>query len=165
MEDRVSREEWFLQVALDCAKRSTCIQRKYGAIIVDRDGYIISTGYNGSPRGTADCLNIRTCWRRLHNIPSGQNYEKCMSVHAEMNALLQAGKSAKGGVMYLAGYDMDKKDLPDNMMPCSLCTKLLINSQIKDVIMMEGSLNDKPYNYNVMTPMQIWGIREKEIMR
>lgn len=163
-DERVSKEEWFLKVALDCAARSTCLQRRYGAIIVDTEGYIISTGYNGAPRHVADCLNVRTCQRKLRHIPSGQNYEKCMSVHAEMNALLQAGKNAKDGVMYLSGYDLEKNDLPDNMMPCSLCTKLLINAQIKEVIMMDGSLNDCPYNYKVMTPLQIWKIREKEIL-
>lgn len=162
--ERLSKEDWFLKIALDCSGRSTCLQRRYGAIIVDKDGYIISTGYNGAPRNVGDCLNIRSCWRRIKQIPSGQNYEKCMSVHAEMNALLQAGKNAKGSTMYLAGYDIDKKELPDNMMPCSLCTKLLINSQIRDVVMMDGSINDYPFHYKVMTPLQIWNIREKEIM-
>lgn len=164
IEDRISREEWFLRVALDCAGRSTCLQRKYGAIIVDKDGYIISTGYNGAPMHVGDCLNIKSCWRKIKQIPSGQNYEKCLSVHAEMNALLQAGKSAKGGTMYLAGYDIETKELPSNMMPCSLCTKLLINAQIADVVMMDGSLKDCPYNFKVMTPLQIWKIREKEIL-
>jgi len=162
--DRISKEDWYLKVALDCAARSTCLQRRYGAIIVDKDGYIISTGYNGAPRNVADCLNVRSCYRKIKQIPSGQQYEKCMSVHAEMNALLQAGKSAKGGTMYLSGYDIDKKDLPDNMMPCSLCTKLLVNAQIKEVIMMDGSIHDCPYKFKVMTPLQIWSIREKEIL-
>lgn len=162
--DRISRDEWFLKLALDCAHRSTCIQRKYGAVIVDKDCYVVSTGYNGAPSGVSDCLKIGNCWRKISHIPSGQNYEKCMSVHAEMNALLQAGKSAKGGVMYLAGYDVELGDLPINMIPCSLCTKLLINAKISDVIMMSGSLSKTPYNYTTMTPLQIWQIREKEIL-
>ena len=162
--NRPSQEDWFLKLALDCAQRSTCLQRKYGAIIVDKDNFLISTGYNGAPRGVIDCLKISNCWRKISNIPSGSNYEKCMSVHAEMNALLQAGKNAKGGVMYLAGYDVALKDLPINMLPCSLCCKLLINSQIKEVVMMDGSLKDNPYNFKVMTPLQIWKIREKEIL-
>ena len=164
MIDRISKDEWFLKLALDCAHRSTCLQRKYGAVIVDKDGYVISTGYNGAPRGVVDCLKISSCWRKISNIPSGKNYEKCMSVHAEMNALLQAGKNAKGGVMYLAGYDVELKNLPINMIPCALCTKLLINSQIKEVIMMSGNLNNVPYDFKIMTPLQIWQIREKEIL-
>ena len=87
-----------------------------------------------------------------------------MSVHAEMNALLQAGKSAKNSVMYLSGYDVKTKDIPTNMIPCSLCTKLLINSQIKEVVMMSGKLNDTPYKYITMSPLEIWKIREKEIL-
>lgn len=162
--NRVSKEDWFLRLALDCARRSTCIQRQYGAIIVDKDGYVISTGYNGAPRGVVDCLKISSCWRRIKQVPSGQHYEKCMSVHAEMNALLQAGKDAKGGIMYLAGYDADKKNIPNNMMPCSLCTKLLVNSQIREIVMMDGDINSNPYKFLVMTPLQIWKIREKEIL-
>jgi len=162
--DRITKEDWFLKLAMSCAMRSTCLQRRYGAVIVDKDGYVISTGYNGAPRNVADCLKVGNCWRKISQIPSGQNYEKCMSVHAEMNALLQAGKDAKDGVMYLAGYDIEKQGLPDNMMPCSLCTKLLVNSQIKEVVMMSGSLKDVPYNFKVMTPLQIWKIREKEIL-
>ena len=164
MFDRISKDEWFLKLALDCAHRSTCIQRKYGAIIVDKDCYVVSTGYNGAPSGVIDCLKIGNCWRKISHIPSGQNYEKCMSVHAEMNALLQAGKSAKGGTMYLAGYDVELKDLAVNQLPCSLCTKLLKNAKIKEVIMMDGSLKDIPYNFKIMTPLQIWKIREKEIL-
>ena len=162
---RISKDQWFLKVALDCALRSTCLRRKYGAIIVDENGYIISTGYNGSPRGVIDCLELRSCWREIKNIPPGENYEKCMSVHAEMNALLQAGKSAKNSVMYLSGYDVKTKDVPSNMIPCSLCTKLLINSQVKEVVMLSGKLNDTPYKYITMSPLEIWTkVREREIL-
>jgi dCMP deaminase len=160
--DRTTKEEWFLDVALDCAMRSTCLRRKYGAIIVDENDYIISTGYNGAPRGVTDCLDLKSCWREAMNIPSGQFYEKCMSVHAEMNALLQAGKAARRGTMYLSGYDVKTQNIPDNMIPCSLCTKLLINSQIRNVVMMDEDIVD--YKYKIMTPLQIWKIREKEIL-
>lgn len=162
--DRISKEQWFLSVAMDCALRSTCLRRKYGAIIVDENNYIISTGYNGAPRGVIDCLELKSCWREAMNIPSGQNYEKCMSVHAEMNALLQAGKSAKRGIMYLAGYDVKLENIPDNMIPCSLCTKLLINSQVSNVIMTIGDIHKSPYSCLRMTPYEIWRIREKEIL-
>jgi dCMP deaminase len=161
--DRMSKEDWFLKVALDCAMRSTCLQRKYGAVIVDKDDYIVSTGYNGAPKGTTDCLELKSCWRKVKGIPSGQNYEKCMSVHAEMNALLQAGKSANGGTMYLSGYDVVKQEIPENMKPCALCTKLLVNSQIKQVVMMDKDLK-LPYKYKIMTPLQLWVMREKEIL-
>jgi dCMP deaminase len=162
--NRIDKEEWFLKVALDCAMRSTCLQRKYGAVIVDADGYIISTGYNGAPRGVTDCLELNFCWRKFNKIPSGVNYEKCMSVHAEMNAIVQAGKQAKNATLYIAGYDIMTKDTPENMIPCSLCTKLLINSRIKEVVMVSGSLKNSPLHYIAMTPFEIWKIREAEIL-
>lgn len=163
MNNRISKDDMFLRIAWDCAMRSTCLQRKYGAVIVN-DGYIISTGYNGAPRGVDDCIRIGSCWRKTNKIPSGENYERCMSVHAEMNAIVQAGKDAKGATMYLSGYDVETKSTPENMMPCSLCTKLLINSQIKEVVMLQGDIHKNPLKYEILIPLQIWDIRVKEIL-
>lgn len=161
--DRIAKYEMFLKIAYACALRSTCLRRRYGAVIVNKDDFIISTGYNGAPRRVDDCIKIGKCWREVNNIPSGQNYEKCMSVHAEMNALMQAGKEAKDGIMFLAGVDMKTGKLPDNMMPCSLCTKVLINSQIKQVVMLDSDITETPLRCKYITPFALWEIRKKEI--
>lgn len=125
--------EFFLDMAEVCAKQGTCLRRKYGAVIVDRNNEVISTGYNGAPCKQLDCLKIGSCWREDNNIPSGQNYEKCLSVHAEMNALLQAGRKADGATMYLVGIDSKTGNyVAPN--PCFLCSKMIINSKIRIII-------------------------------
>lgn len=91
---RSSKTDWYMEMALSMAKRSTCLRRKYGAVIIDTAGHIVSTGYNGAPRSTIDCLEKNICWRETHHIAAGTHYEKCYAVHAEQNALLQAGLRA-----------------------------------------------------------------------
>ena len=81
-----------------------------------------------------DCTELNRCWRKEHNIPSGSNYERCRSVHAEMNALLQAGKQARGCTLYLAGFDVETEELTQ-IWPCFLCSKMIVNSGITNVIM------------------------------
>ena len=130
------RPDWttyFLDIATAVGKRSTCLRRKYGAIIV-KDKIIISTGYNGAPRGAESCLVKGTCERQSRNIPSGKNYELCESVHAEANALLAASKEeALGATMYIAGYDVER-DCQADATPCLMCTRLLRNAGVKIVI-------------------------------
>lgn len=163
---RLGRTEWYLKVAYECALRSTCLRRQYGAVIVDKDGYIISTGYNGAPKKVIDCLDRDRCWRIEHNIPAGQNYERCYSVHAEMNALMQAGKLASGSTMFLAGVDSNTGLVPESMMPCSLCAKLLVNADIKNVMMMMPNTTyiENPLKYTTMQPIHIWELRELELL-
>ena len=127
---RTNNTTYFLDLALRCAKQGTCLRRNYGAVLVDGGRHIISTGYTGSPRDVGHCMS---CWRKDNNIPSGSNYEKCMSVHAEMNACLQAGTRACGATLYLAGYDVDT-GLELNPIPCFLCCKVMVNSQIHMVV-------------------------------
>lgn len=129
--ERTDKTTYFLDVALRCAKQGTCLRRNYGAVLVDTDRHIISTGYTGAPMGVGHC---RSCWRQDNNIPSGSNYEMCMSVHAEMNACLQAGTKAKGATMYLAGYDVETGLEIPNPRPCFLCCKVLFNSQVYAVV-------------------------------
>ena len=93
---RTNRHQYFLDLALRCAHQGTCLRRNFGAIIVDEYNTIVSTGYTGAPRKQVDCTELKRCWRNDHAIPSGSNYEKCRSVHAEMNALLQAGEAGAG---------------------------------------------------------------------
>ena len=137
----------FLDLAQRCANQGTCLRRNFGAIIVDEYNTIVSTGYTGAPRKQMDCTELNRCWRKEHNIPSGSNYERCRSVHAEMNALLQAGKLARGCTLYLAGFDVATGELTQ-IWPCFLCSKMIVNSGIINVIM-----RTTPDEYKEMDPM------------
>ncbi len=108
MTDKQSRPEWteyFLDIARSVGRRSTCLRRKYGAIIV-KDKIIISTGYNGAPRGEANCIDTGICERERLNVPKGQNYELCVAVHAEQNAIINADPvKMKGSTIYIEGIN------------------------------------------------------------
>lgn len=130
---RASRTEWYMNIAIETARRSTCIRRCYGAVVVNSAGEIVSTGHNGAPRGEAHCDELNTCIRKQYNIPSGERYEFCRSVHAEMNALLQAGRAAAGCTMYLAGFER-LTGAPSYDPPCLMCSKMLVNAGVGRVI-------------------------------
>lgn len=153
---RIDRKRKFLEIALEFAKQGTCLRRNYGAIIVDQNNHIISTGYTGSPSRMKDCLEIGKCWRKEHNIPSGSNYEKCRSVHAEQNAMLQAGRQARGCDMYVAGFDVDKNEVSP-MMPCFLCSKMAVNAGIRNILI----LREK--DYIEVPTKEVYEFRAKEI--
>ena len=131
---RPDKEHYYLDLALDVAKRSTCLRRKYGAIIV-KDDRIVSTGYNGAPRGRENCCDRGVCLREELKVPSGQRYELCRSVHAEANAIIHANYTDMiGGTLYLAGCDaMSNAPLPISE-PCSMCKRMIINAQIERVV-------------------------------
>ena len=117
-------DNYFIEIAKVVSSRATCLRRKYGAVIV-KDRVIISTGYNGSPRGMENCIDIGTCAREELKIPSGERYELCEAVHAEQNAICQAAKrgiSIKGATIYT------------RMTPCRTCAMLLINCGIQRVV-------------------------------
>lgn len=129
---RDSKKTYYLNIAAEVAKRSTCLRRQYGAIIVKNDE-IIATGYNGAPRGEENCCDKGYCWREAHNVPSGEQYEKCVAVHAEMNAIISvARKDMLGATLYLAGWE-DGKRL-SNATPCAICAKLIKNAGIVKVV-------------------------------
>ena len=108
------------------------MRRKYGAVIV-KDKVIISTGYNGSPRGTKNCIDTGICIRKEKNIPSGERYELCEAVHAEQNALLNAPPDRmKDSTIYIAGFEEDQSFADGR--PCKLCDRMIKNVQIKNVI-------------------------------
>ena len=135
---RNSKEEYYLDIAQTVAQRSTCLRRKYGAVIVKNDE-IISTGYNGAPRGCANCSDIGTCKREEMNIPSGERYELCRSVHAEQNAIISASRrDMVGATLYLAGVDGKNGKLLAKAEPCSLCKRFILNSGISYVVMRNG---------------------------
>ncbi|MFP4662713.1 MAG: deoxycytidylate deaminase [Halanaerobiales bacterium] len=131
--DRIDKKNYYLDIAESVLERSTCLRRKYGAVIVNNDE-IISTGYNGSPRGCTNCNEKGSCIREELKVPRGTKYELCSSVHAEQNALLSASrKDTLGADLYLAGKSTVDDTLIDNSEPCSLCKKLIINSGIEKI--------------------------------
>ena len=134
MRTRESKKARYLRIAGEVARGSTCLRRQYGAIIV-REDEIIATGYNGAPRGDANCCDVGTCWRIQNNIPHGERYEMCVAVHAEMNAIISAARRDMiGSTLYLVGFDGDKLIKAE---PCLICDKLIKNAGIKEVITYE----------------------------
>lgn len=127
---RISKDSYYLNIALAVARRSTCLRRQYGAVIVKGDN-IIATGYNGSARGEPNCCDVGECWRQANNIPHGERYEKCVAVHAEDNAISQAGREAIGATLYLAGLEDGK---PIKAEPCLMCARKIRNARIKEVV-------------------------------
>ena len=131
---RKSKYNYYCDIALAVASRSTCLRRKYGAVIV-KDDVIVSTGYNGAPRGRANCCDIGTCKRASENIPHGERYELCRSVHAEQNAIIAAGyEKTNGATLYLAGVDCIEGHVINNPDCCMMCKRVIINAGIKKVV-------------------------------
>ena len=131
---RIDKENYYLNIAETVAGRSTCLRRCYGAILVKSDE-IISTGYNGAPRGRRNCVDLNYCTREALNIPSGERYELCRSVHAEANAIISAPRSATlGATLYLAGRDAKTGALLPDATSCSMCRRLIINAGIQRVV-------------------------------
>lgn len=121
--NRPSWDDYFMKIAHDVASRATCIRRKVGAVIV-KNKWIVSTGYNGAPMNISHCTD-KSCLRSKYNVPSGERHELCRGLHAEQNAIIQAalhGVSIEGATIYCTHQ------------PCSICTKMLINSGIKKFV-------------------------------
>ena len=132
--DRISKENYYLDIAQTVLERATCLRRVYGAIIVKNDE-IISTGYNGAPRGRANCSDLGYCSREAMNIPRGQRYELCRSVHAEANAIISASRrDMVGGTIYLVGRNAATGELLSDATSCSMCRRLVINSGLERVV-------------------------------
>lgn len=134
---RISKDQYYLNIAREVSLRSSCLMISFGCIIV-KDDQIISTGYTGAPRKTMDCLELGYCIRRKNNIESGKGYEMCRSVHAEMNAIINAarsGVSLLGGDMYLYTAKNEENGFsPVKAYPCLLCKKMIINAGIDKFI-------------------------------
>lgn len=132
MDDRINNrpswDEYFMQMAELTAKRSTCLRRHVGAVIV-KDRHIIATGYNGAPRGLQHCDELGGCLRQKLQVPSGQRHELCRALHAEQNAIIQAatlGQSIEEGTIYVTHQ------------PCAICAKMIINAGLKRIVVREG---------------------------
>ena len=125
--DRISKENYYLDIAETVLERATCLRRVYGAIIVKNDE-IISTGYNGAPRGRANCVDMGYCSREAMRVPRGERYELCRSVHAEANAIISAARRD------MVGRDARTGELLADATSCSMCRRLVINSGLEKVV-------------------------------
>ena len=131
---RISKENYYLNMAETALERSTCLRRKWGAVIVKNDE-IISTGYNGAPRGRKNCDELGYCIREELNIPRGERYELWRSVHAEQNAIISAPrKNMIDATLYMVGKHADTGEYVENAMSCSMCKRVIINSGISKIV-------------------------------
>ena len=143
--ERKDKVNYYLDIAEAVCARSTCLRRKFGAIVVKHDE-IISTGYNGAPRGRANCSDLDYCYRAKMQVPRGQRYELCRSVHAEANAIISASRAdLMGSALYLACHDAETNALDGAVEPCSMCKRLILNAGIETVY-----VRDDADNYTVI---------------
>lgn len=132
--NRRDKINYYLDIAETVCERGTCLRRNFGAIIVHNDE-IVSTGYTGAPRGLQNCCDLGTCTREKLNVPKGQRYELCRSVHAEANCIISASRRDMiGAVLYLACHDANTGELYGDVEPCSMCKRLIINAGISSVV-------------------------------
>ena len=131
---RRDKINYYLDIAEVVGKRGTCLRRQYGAVIVNHDE-IISTGYVGAPRGRQNCTDLKKCIRAELNIPRGERYELCRSVHAEANAIISASREKMiGATLFLTGVDLPDRTYVQNACCCSMCKRMVINAGIDRVI-------------------------------
>ena len=134
MEQRISKENYYLNIAETVLERATCLRRVFGAIIVKNDE-IISTGYNGAPRGRRNCVDMGFCTREAMKVPRGERYELCRSVHAEANAIISAARrDMVGGTLYLVGRNAQTGALLHDATSCAMCRRMVINAGLSKVI-------------------------------
>ena len=142
---RIDKENYYLDIAETVLERSTCLRRRYGAIVVKNDE-IVSTGYNGAPRGRKNCMDLGYCTREAMNVPSGERYELCRSVHAEMNAIISAARrDTLGATLYMVCVAPETGALIPGSTSCSMCRRLIINAGIRRVV-----IRDTPTEYRVV---------------
>ncbi len=131
--ERVTKENYYLDIAETVSERSTCLRKRYGAIIVKND-VILSTGYNGAPRGRKNCSDLGTCYREQLGIPRGERYELCRSVHSEANAIIAAARETMlGATLYMCCTDPYTGAVVPGTNSCMMCKKLILNAGIAKV--------------------------------
>lgn len=136
--ERVSKINYYLDIAQTVAERCTCLRRHFGAIIVKND-VIISTGYNGAPRGRKNCNELGYCFREKLNIPRGERYELCRSVHAEANAIIAAPRDRMlGATLYMVCVNPDDGTLYGGTSSCMMCKRMIINAGIDTVVVRDS---------------------------
>ena len=145
MNTRPDKDNYYLDIAQTVAERCTCLRRHYGAIIVKEDS-IVSTGYVGAPRGRKNCTDLGYCSREKFEIPRGERYEMCRSVHAETNAIIAASREEMiGATLYLVGMDSETGLLVSDACSCAMCKRMIINSGIEKVV-----IRNTPDKYTVI---------------
>ena len=148
--ERVSKHNYYLDIAQTVAERSTCLRKKYGAIIV-KDDVIIATGYNGSPRGRKNCTDLQYCMREKLQIPRGERYEMCRSVHSEQNAIIAAPREQMlGATLYMVCVSPEDGAVMPGTTSCMMCKRVVINAGISTVI-----VRDDKENYRIID-VQSW---------
>ena len=155
--ERISKENYYLDIAETVLERATCLRRIYGAIIVKNDE-IISTGYNGAPRGRANCVDMGYCSREAMNVPRGERYELCRSVHAEANAIISASRrDMAGGAIYLVGRNAATGELLPDATSCLMCRRMVINAGLERVVIRRTKTEFE------VVPVEAW-IAEDDLM-
>mgnify|MGYP003298888667 CR=1 FL=1 len=148
--DRRDKHNYYLDIATTVLERGTCLRRNYGSIIVKNDE-IISTGYTGAPRGRKNCMDLGYCRREMLNVPRGERYELCRSVHSEANAIISASRRDMiGATLYLAGRDCKTGELVHDATSCAMCKRMIINAGIETVV-----VRDTENEYRVIN-VQEW---------
>ena len=155
---RINKANYYLDIAGTVLERSTCMRRHYGAIIVQNDE-IVSTGYNGAPRGRKNCGDLGWCTREAMNIPSGERSELCRSVHAESNDIISASRrEVLGATLYMVCRDPDTGELLPGSTSCSMCRRFIINAGIAKVV-----IRDTPEDYRVVDVQTEWVDRDDSV--
>ena len=155
--ERISKENYYLDIAETVLERATCLRRVYGAIIVKNDE-IISTGYNGAPRGRANCVDMGYCSREAMNVPRGERYELCRSVHAEANAIISASRrDMVGGTIYLVGRNAATGELLPDATSCLMCRRMVSNAGLERVVIRRTKTEFE------VVPVETW-IAEDDLM-
>ncbi len=141
---RMDKDRYYLALAEVALERSTCIRRRYGAVIVSRDE-IVASGYNGAPRGEENCCDLGYCERERKQVPKGERYELCVAVHAEQNAIISASRrDMLGGTIYIVGKEPDGSYADPS--PCLICRRMLKNAGVvRCVGMVEGAPRELPF--------------------
>lgn len=148
--NRVDKHNYYLDIADTVTERGTCIRRNFGAIIVKNDE-IVATGYTGAPRGRKNCSDLGFCMREKLNIPRGERYELCRSVHAEANCIISAARRETiGATLYLVGRDVKTGELVENACSCAMCKRMIINAGVENVIVRNTKTEYKVY------PVEDW---------
>ena len=136
--ERRDKINYYLDLAEMVSQRSTCLRRHFGAVLVQNDE-VISTGYTGAPRGRKNCSDLNYCVRQKLNVPRGERYELCRSVHAEANAIISTSRDKMlGSTLYLVGIECNTGEYVENASSCSMCKRLIINAGIQHVIIRDN---------------------------
>lgn len=155
--ERRDKVNYYLDLADVVSKRGTCLRKLYGAVIVKNDE-VISTGYVGAPRGRKNCSDMGVCIRQKMNIPRGERYELCRSVHAEANAIISAEREKMiGASLYLSGFEVDTGKYVKDCCCCSMCKRLVINAGITTVY-----VRDDEEHYRVIQ-VQDWVEKDESL--